>query len=154
VVRGRRPEASGKPGLKRKRSAIDLVNMESLKPLASVSAAFDVPVAEGVCQWGALLTVHLPEGTIRHPAVLDRVQEELGRICAIDTASEGVRVSYGVRGASFGSATEDARAVARHLMEMLSLPPEAITEHVLVPRLGPGEDGRTSQALSLVPDPA
>jgi hypothetical protein len=81
----------------------------------------------------ARLTLGLPEGVIRHPMLVDRVREKLGRPCAIDVAHTGIAVSYTANGETFEEACDDSTIVCDTLMETFHLRDEAIEEHVLVP---------------------
>ena len=99
-----------------------------------VSQSSRAPTTKVPCRWGAVLTLCFPEGTARHPRVLDRVEQEIGRICAVDERVEGVRVSFGARGNSVEDALKDSGAVARTLLSLLDLPDGAIVEHQLLPR--------------------
>jgi hypothetical protein len=80
----------------------------------------------------ARLTLALPEGVVRHPALLDQVQDELGRPSVVDVAHAGIAVSYTAEGGTFEEACEDSRGVCEAMLGRLSLGHEAIEEHVLV----------------------
>lgn len=83
--------------------------------------------------WMARLTLGLPNGVVRHPLLLNSVQVEIARPCAIDVAHTGIAVSYTAEGETFEQACDDSSTVCEILMEHLGLDDDAIQEHVLVP---------------------
>lgn len=72
--------------------------------------------------WRAVLSVNFPNGTVRHPRVLDRIHEELGRVCAVDRLDRGVRIGFVAKGSSRNEIQDDAIAVAHHVRAILTLP--------------------------------
>lgn len=104
-----------------------------------------------VCKFGAAVAIRLPGDALRHPRLTDQLRHEIGRICAVDLQHDGVRVGFGVRGATFEDATGDAGAVVEHLLGWLGLSPAAVVEQGVFERdlglLTPAEHG-----LRAVPD--
>lgn len=82
--------------------------------------------------WVARLTLALPEGVSRHPRLLDRVRDEMGRPCAIDIAHHGIAVAYTARGETFERACDDSTIVCDALVDSLHLSEDAVEEHVLI----------------------
>lgn len=111
-----------------------------------------MPRPSAPCRWGVVLTMCYPEGTTRHPRVLDRVERELGRICAIDESVSGVRLSFGARGQDVEAAREDRRAVKTRLLDLLGLPETAVVEDRLTLRHGPSPQDEAGVSLALVPN--
>lgn len=107
---------------------------ESSMTVVPLHRAATPELSAGVSPWGTILTVRFPAGTVRHPRVLDRVEREIGRACAVDTEDEGVRVSYGTRGESLEAAHHDSCGVAGHLLSVLGLQPAAVVEHQILVR--------------------
>lgn len=50
------------------------------------SADTSSPIRSAI-PWMARLTLGLPRGVVRHPSLLDRMQDEIGRPCAVDVRS-------------------------------------------------------------------
>jgi hypothetical protein len=85
-------------------------------------------------RWGSVMTFRYPLGIERHPRVLDRVENEIGRICAIDTGDDGVRVSFGLRGQCREEATVDCEAIATRLLGVLGLSDNSLVEALVIDR--------------------
>lgn len=83
--------------------------------------------------WLARLTIDLHPGVVRHPRLLDRVREELGRPCAINISHEGVALSYTAKGESFEEAAEDSTEVCENLLDNVLLGGGTVSEHILIP---------------------
>lgn len=71
--------------------------------------------------WGTIIAVPYLEGLSIHPRVYDKVDQELGRICAIDTQFQGIRMSTSVFGGNFEEARMDALRMATHLLSILNI---------------------------------
>lgn len=102
-------------------------------------------------KWGLVLTVRFPFGIDRHPSVLDVVERNLGRICAIDTRDEGVRLSCGLDGESKQEAHTDASLVTNHVLSLLGLDNVAVAETRIAPRHYP-QDLDSPLKLTVVPN--
>jgi len=85
-----------------------------------------------VVPWLARLTLRMPDGVVRHPALLGTVREKIGRRCAIDVAHTGMALSYKARGATMTEASADSWQVCVALMTHLGVDESAIEEHELV----------------------
>lgn len=81
-------------------------------------------VRDALRGWSATLAIACPAGTVRHPRVLDRVRDELGRSCVFDTEGNGIRVAFEPEGDLYEEVDRDSRFVVSHVLGMLRLPPE------------------------------
>lgn len=107
---------------------------------------------EGPSVWGAVVTLRYPEGTVRHPRVLDSVAADIGRFCLIDNRDEGVRVSFETSGETFDEARDDSAVIATRLLTMLGLPAAAVVEHDVRRSAAPTDDA-AGPSLYSVPEP-
>lgn len=80
-------------------------------------------------RWGIILGIRLPEGVSQHPRLADRVEQQLGRICAIDLREPtDVRVSFGAESGNAAEAEDEARSVAGSLLQFMGLEESALVE--------------------------
>jgi len=84
--------------------------------------------------WDNSLAIAFPEGIIRHPSVIDRVEAEitrLGSFCNIDPQYPGISMSFSVEARNHHDARFRSNFVAGEILILLGLPPEAIAEHTI-----------------------
>ena len=135
-------------------SETDTEGANTMTSRGDMQVALSRPVrAEPAHRWGTVLTVRFPDGVERHPRVLDIVEQELGRPCAIDTDDSGVRLSCGIGGTSREEAENDAGTVASHVLSLLGLGPAAVAECHIAPRvLHPDDADGGERHLAVVLD--
>lgn len=86
-----------------------------------------------VTPWGARLAVALPEGVSRHPRLLSRVEQVIGRFCLVDLAGDDVRVAYGLDGPTQLDAEREARFIAEAVLAELGLRPDSVYQSFVRP---------------------
>jgi hypothetical protein len=148
----RHPEGSGEEAPDKDNSGSEDVVM-AVGANLQVEPGAVVPDFEGarpVARWGSVMTFRYPDGVQRHPRVLNRVEKELGRICAIDTGDDGVRLSFSLKGRRRDEARADCESVAAHLLGVLGLSDESLVEALVIDR---SIDGAPYPPLSAVRGP-
>jgi hypothetical protein len=93
--------------------------------------AYDCDPKDMPIRWVAIKSVEFPEGTIRHPGVLDLVKRELGQKCTIDNRDEGLRLAFSMRMESEDRAREHSAAVGIRLLELLGADQGQLIEDVI-----------------------
>ncbi len=86
--------------------------------------------------WSARLVIALPEGTVRHPALISSVERAIGRFSLVDVAYSGIRVVYGLDGPSREQATIQSDLIMQHVLGTLGLANDAVVEHCVIPLEG------------------
>lgn len=90
--------------------------------------------------WVAVLSVNLPDGTVRHPGLFDLIQATIECPCILDNRYEGVRLSFSVDGETEDDARSQSQVVGQQLLDLLGLEPSDIIENTLdrptTPRVG------------------
>jgi hypothetical protein len=117
-----------------------ITQLQGRRPARARSSAPSLP-------WGAIVGIAFPEGIQRHPRLLDVVESEMDRVCAIDVDSAGIRLAFGLRGGSEVEATQDVEVMTARLLGRLGLGPDAIVERQVVERTETYLDGCQASAL-------
>ncbi|MFV0317696.1 MAG: hypothetical protein ACK5O2_12145 [Microthrixaceae bacterium] len=84
--------------------------------------------ARQVRSWSALLSIELPDGIVRHPRLVDQVEDEVGRACGVHLDFEGIRVGFGLDGRSRDEAIEDCEQVTERVLGRIGLGTDARVE--------------------------
>ncbi|KJF18062.1 hypothetical protein [Acidithrix ferrooxidans] len=94
---------------------------------ASISPKSPVP------NWGAMITVRFPKGTVQHPQLHNRISQEMGRACGTIENKEDLSIICDAPGDTIAEAIKDAQAMASRLLSILRLSPESYIACKLIP---------------------
>lgn len=101
-------------------------------PKTTTPSAVATPSQAARRSWTAVLGIELPDGTVRHPRLLERLENEIGP-CISDSRDAGVRLCFDVDGSTAEEARVDASRVAARVLDILGLSLGSIVEEHVAP---------------------